>query len=408
MNQNGDFDVVIVEIGGTVGDIESLPFLEAIRQFGLEEGHENTLFTHLTLIPFISNVDELKTKPTQHSVMRLREIGIQPDILLCRSDRTLPNSVKEKISLFCNVRPNAVIEAIDVETIYEIPLIFARQGFDQLVADHFNLDGGAPDLKQWQIIIDRYKKSKREITIAICGKYVKLPDAYKSIIESFVHAGIENDVKVNLKWVNTEKISPGNEIKHLSDVNGILVPGGFGERGIEGKLNTVKYARENKIPFLGICLGLQCAVIEFARNIVGFKDANSVEFDKKTSYPVIDFMEDQKSIKMKGGTMRLGAYDCKIKPKTKTHHAYKVDMISERHRHRYELNNSYRDILQKHGLVISGTSPDNSLVEMVELPDHPWYVSCQFHPELKSRAMRAHPLFREFVAAALRVSSKKS
>ena len=401
VNRDKDLDVVIVEIGGTVGDIESLPFLEAIRQFGLEEGHENTIYAHLTLVPFIANADELKTKPTQHSVMRLREIGIQPDILVCRSDRTLPESVKAKIALFCNVHPEAVIEAVDVETIYEIPLIFARQGIDKLISKHFNISDVSPELSQWEKIIDRFKSHNQEIKIAICGKYVKLPDAYKSIMESFVHAGFENDVRVKLKWVNTEEVTTGNEAKYLSDVSGVLVPGGFGERGIEGKLNTIRYARENKIPFFGICLGLQCAVIEFARNVVGLENANSSEFNPDTKYPVIDIMEGQKSVKQKGGTMRLGAYDCKIIPNTKAQSAYNESMISERHRHRFEVNNDFREILTKNGMIISGTAPDDSLVEMIELPDHPWYVTCQFHPELKSRAMRAHPLFREFVRASL-------
>jgi len=404
VNRDGNFDVVIVEIGGTVGDIESLPFLEAIRQFGLDEGRSNTLYVHLTLVPFISGGDELKTKPTQHSVMRLREIGIQPDMLLCRSDRTLPKSVKDKIALFCNVPSEAVIEAIDVPTIYEVPLLFARQKFDTIVANHFEFVGEEADLKKWKKFIRRFKSISQEITIAICGKYVSLPDAYKSIIESFVHAGIENDVNVKLKWVNTEKIVPGTENDYLRDVSGILVPGGFGERGIEGKLTTVKYARTNNIPFFGICLGLQCAVIEFARNVVGWKDAHSAEFEPSTPYPVIHIMEEQKHVTQKGGTMRLGAYDCKLIKKTRSYKAYKLDLISERHRHRFEVNNEYRDKLEENGMVVSGISPDGSLVEMIELPEHPWFVSCQFHPELKSRATRAHPLFREFVKASLEFS----
>jgi CTP synthase len=404
VNRNGDLDVVIVEIGGTVGDIESLPFLESIRQFGLDEGKANTLYIHLTLVPFISGGDELKTKPTQHSVMRLREIGIQPDMLLCRSDRTLPNSVKDKIALFCNVPSEAVIEAIDVPSIYEVPLLFARQKFDKIIAEHFGFDGKEANLEKWEKLIKRFKSIHKEITIAICGKYVSLPDAYKSIMESFVHAGIENDVKVRLEWVNTEEILPGKERDYLNDVSGILVPGGFGERGIEGKLNTVKYARLNNIPFLGICLGLQCAVIEFARNVVGWGEAHSAEFEPDTPYPVIDIMEEQKHITQKGGTMRLGAYDCKLIKKTKSYKAYKSDLISERHRHRFEVNNEYRDKLEENGMIISGISPDGSLVEMIELPEHPWYVCCQFHPELKSRATRAHPLFREFVKASLEFS----
>lgn len=402
VNKDKALDAVIVEIGGTVGDIESLPFLEAIRQFGLEESKENTLFVHLTLIPFVSGGDELKTKPTQHSVMRLREIGIQPDILLCRSDRHLPKNVKDKIALFCNVRPEAVIEAIDVDMIYEVPLGFAKQNFDRLVVDHFNWELKNPELSTWEQMVNRYKKATQEITIAICGKYVILPDAYKSILESFIHAGIENDVRVKVRFVDTEKVMPGNENEHLKGVSGILVPGGFGERGVEGKLTTIRYSRENEIPFLGICLGLQCAVSEFARNIAGLERANSIEFDPDTPHPVINIMEDQKSITKKGGTMRLGAYPCKVKSGTKAYQAYGDGMISERHRHRYEVNNAYRDRLESLGLVFSGTAPDDSLVEMIELPDHPWFVGCQFHPELKSRAVKAHPLFREFIKAALK------
>jgi len=407
VNHKKDLDVIIVEIGGTVGDIESLPFLEAIRQFGLDEERGNTLYVHLTLVPFISGGDELKTKPTQHSVMRLREIGIQPDFLLCRSDRTLPKAVKDKIALFCNVRPEAVIEAIDVPTIYEVPLIFSRQKFDVLVAEHFGFNGKKANLTTWKRLIQRFKSIDNNMTIAICGKYVALPDAYKSIIESFVHSGIENDVKVNLKWINTEEITKGTEKKHLSDVSGILVPGGFGERGIDGKLLTVKYARENKIPFLGICLGLQCAVIEFAKNVVGWDDAHSAEFEPETTYPVIDIMEDQKKVTQKGGTMRLGAYDCRIRKGTKAHKAYQSEIISERHRHRFEVNNQYIDVLIENGMLVSGLSPNGKLVEMIELENHPWFVGCQFHPELKSRATRAHPLFREFVKASLLFKNTK-
>lgn len=402
VNEKKNFDVVIVEIGGTVGDIESLPFMEAIRQFSIEEGSQNVLFIHLTLVPHIDSANELKTKPTQHSVMRLREIGIQPDMLLCRTDRELPESVKQKLALFCNVKANNVIEARDVSLIYKVPLSYAQEGFDKLVTKHFKLKTKEPDLIQWRKTINRYKRTKDEITIALCGKYVKLPDAYKSIIESFIHAGIENNVYVKLKWINTEKIIEGEEQKHLGDIAGVLVPGGFGERGIEGKLRTIKYARENKIPFFGICLGLQCAVIEFARNIIGWKNANSLEFNRKTSHPVIAFMEDQLKVTHKGGTMRLGSYECKLKKNTKAFNAYKESVIIERHRHRFEVNNKYRSILEENGLVISGISPDNSLVEMIEIKDHPWFVGCQFHPELKSRATRAHPLFREFIKASLK------
>ena len=408
VNQNNELDVAIVEIGGTVGDIESLPFLEAIRQFGLEQGRENVLYVHLTLVPFVSGGDELKTKPTQHSVMRLREIGIQPDILLCRSDRSLPDSVKSKIALFCNVHKESVIEAIDVETIYQVPLLFAEQGFDTLVAQHFGLNGKVAKIDQWRKMVESYKNTRREITIAICGKYVTLPDAYKSIIEAFVHAGIENETKVRLKWVNTEKIIKSNAESFLNDCAGILVPGGFGERGIEGKLNTIEYARTRGIPFFGICLGLQCAVIEFARNVVGWQDANSTEFDEKTSFPVIHIMDEQRQVTEKGASMRLGAYECHVKENSKTFQAYRELKISERHRHRYEVNNEFRQQLEQKGMVISGTSPDNLLVELIELPEHPWFVCCQFHPELKSRATRAHPLFREFVHAALRYDDHRA
>lgn len=404
--ESGNYDVVIVEIGGTVGDIESLPFLEAIRQLGLELGRENTVYVHLTLVPFIAAADEMKTKPTQHSVMRLREIGIQPDFLICRAEQSLPQNLKAKIALFCSVKKEAVIEAVDVKTIYEVPLKFRAQNFAEQIIRQFGFEDKQPKLVEWETIVRRFKQAQNEITIAICGKYVTLPDAYKSITEAFVHAGIENDTHVKLKWVNTEKIEPGTEAEALKDVDGILVPGGFGERGIEGKLYTIKFARENKIPFFGICLGLQCAVIEFSRNVIGFADANSVEFDDQTSHPVIDIMEEQKKITKMGGTMRLGSYPCKLTKGTHSYEAYGSELIEERHRHRFEVNNHYRDLLQEHGMVISGMIPDESLVEMIELPDHPWFVGCQFHPELKSRATRAHPLFRDFVKVSLQQKLK--
>ena len=399
-----DAEIVIVEIGGTVGDIESLPFLEAIRQFRLNHPAEDTLVVHLTLVPYVAGADELKTKPTQHSVMRLREIGLQPDILLCRTDRVLPQNVKDKIALFCNVSPGSVIDALDVDIIYEVPLKYVSEGFDELVLQKLALPANDLDITAWRQKIERYKEVQREINIAICGKYVALPDAYKSIMAAFTHAGMENDVKVNLHWVNTEKIKPGKAEKFLSGMHGILVPGGFGERGIEGKLEAIRYARENKIPFFGICLGLQCAVIEFARNVLHKEKANSTEFDPDTPDPVIHLMETQKSVKDMGGTMRLGSYPCKLKPGTKSAAAYGVDHIDERHRHRYEFNNAYREVMEHNGMRISGVSPDNELVEMIEIENHPWFVGCQFHPELKSRVARAHPLFREFVAAALRKS----
>ncbi len=353
-------------------------------------------------MPFISAADELKTKPTQHSVMRLREIGIQPDFLICRTDRKLPEGLKDKIALFCSVPSNAVIEARDVSTIYEVPMMFEEQNFAELILKHFKMATPNADLENWQNMVSVFKKTQRKATIAICGKYVTLPDAYKSIIESFVHAGIENNARIELKWINTEKITGRKEAHtHLNDVDAILVPGGFGERGIEGKLNTIEYARTGNIPFFGICLGLQCAVIEYARNVVGLKNANSTEFDPDTPYPVIHIMENQLSVVNKGGTMRLGAYDCDLKEGTAAFRAYGMKRISERHRHRFEVNNDYREQLENAGMTISGINPQESLVEMIELPDHPWFVGCQFHPELKSRAVRAHPLFREFVRMAL-------
>ncbi len=393
--------VVIVEVGGTVGDIESLPFLEAIRQFSLEVGPENALTMHLTLVPYIASAGESKTKPTQHSVMRLREIGIQPDFLLCRSDRKLHKSLKEKIALFCNVRTERVIEAIDVSTIYEVPLRFAAQGLDELVVRQLHLNTPPPNLDSLKTKVEKIKKPSRKITIAICGKYVKLKDAYKSIAEAFVHAGVVNDARVNLKWVDSEEVEKEGPEKFFSDVCGILIPGGFGDRGIEGKLAAIRYAREQKIPFFGICLGLQCAVIEFARNVCHLKDANSLEFNPHTPHPVIHIMEDQKTVKEMGGTMRLGAYPCVINKGTRAHRIYGRTLIHERHRHRYEVNNAYRRVLQEKGMVLSGLSPDGNLVEMIELKDHPYFVGCQFHPELKSRIERPHPLFVSFVKAAL-------
>lgn len=399
-------EIVIVEIGGTVGDIESLPFLEAIRQFRLGKDPEDTLVVHLTLVPFVAGANELKTKPTQHSVMRLREIGLQPDMLLCRTDRLLPQGVKDKIGLFCNVSANSVIDALDVKMIYEVPVQYADEGFDQLVLKKLKLPKNELNFSGWRDKVERYIKVEKEVNIAICGKYVSLHDAYKSITEAFIHAGMENDVRINLKWVSTEEIGEQSVEEYLEDVCGILVPGGFGERGIEGKLEAIHFARENMIPFLGICLGLQCAVIEFARNVLGKKDANSTEFNPDTKNPVIHLMETQKSIKRLGGTMRLGSYPCKLYAGTKASQAYGMNEINERHRHRYEFNNSYHKKLAKAGMVFSGLSPDKKLVEMIELKDHPWFVGCQFHPELKSRLAKAHPLFREFVAAAVQFSGK--
>jgi CTP synthase len=394
-------DVVIVEVGGTVGDIESLPFLESIRQLCLETNPENTLTIHLTLVPFIESAGEPKTKPTQHSVMRLREIGIQPDFLLCRTDRHLNKPLKEKIALFCNVHAEHVIEAIDVSTIYEVPLRFAEQQLDDQVIQKLKLDTKAANLKNLYSIVQKIVNPEKKIKIAICGKYVKLKDAYKSIIEAFVHAGVSNNARVILKWVDSEELDSNGPEQYFSDVYGILVPGGFGERGIEGKLKAIQYARENRIPYFGICLGLQCAVIEFARNVCQLKDANSIEFNPETPYPVIHIMESQKNIKDMGGTMRLGAYACILKEKTKAYKAYKNSYISERHRHRYEVNNEYRRILQEKGMILSGLSPDGNLVEMIEIEKHPFFVACQFHPELKSRIVEPHPLFVHFVKASI-------
>lgn len=402
------FDVVITEVGGTVGDIESLPFLEAIRQFTLEVGEHNALIIHLTLVPYIKSSGEIKTKPTQHSVMRLREIGLQPDILLCRTAKPLSSEVREKIGLFCNMRPEEVIDARDVDSIYEVPLMFHRQNLGDLVVRKLKLTCEEPDISKWENFVHKIKNSSYSVDIAICGKYVKLHDAYKSIIESFIHAGVENDTKVNLRWIDSEMLENENDLsKQFESVCGLLVPGGFGERGIEGKIKAIKYARQNRIPFLGICLGLQCAVIEFARSACNLRSANSSEFDSDTEYPVIDLMPDQKHVTDKGGTMRLGAYPCILREGTKVYTAYGTREISERHRHRYELNNNFREILKKSGMIFSGLSPDGRLVEIIELKDHPWFVAVQFHPELKSRVARAHPLFRELVRAALHYKAGK-
>ncbi len=393
-------DVCISEIGGTVGDIESLPFLESIRQMRLDLGRNNTVFVHLTLVPYIEAARELKTKPTQHSVKELREIGIQPDILLCRTRNRLTPEARDKIALFCNVRREAVIEARDVDCVYEVPLVFHEGGLDGLVVAMLRLSSPEPDLSDWIELVERAKNPGGSVRVAIVGKYVHLIDAYKSINEAFVHAGIENDVGVEVEWVDSERVNRSSATELLRDYDGILIPGGFGERGTEGKFEAVRFARENKRPFLGICLGMQCAVIEFARNVCGLEGANSSEFDSTTPYPVIDLIPEQREVLWKGGTMRLGAYPCRLLPGTLAHSVYRTDLISERHRHRYEYNNLFRELMQEKGLVISGVSPDGNLVEIIELKEHPWFLGCQFHPELKSRPGRAHPLFREFVRAA--------
>ena len=372
-------DVVISEIGGTVGDIESLPFLEAIRQLGLEEGTENVLYIHVTLVPYIEITGEVKTKPTQHSVKALREIGIQPNILLCRSQKPINSEIREKIGLFCNVSPLAVIPDIDAETIYEVPILMHEEGFDDMVTQHLKLFCAPPDLSDWRQIVRKIKHPKKSIKIAISGKYVRLKDAYKSIIEAFIHAGVENDTKVELVWVSSEKIKENGAEIYLKGTDGLLVPGGFGERGIEGKIDAIRYVRENKIPFLGICLGMQCSVIEFARSVAGLQKAHSYEFDQDAEHPVIHLMPDQQGVSDMGGTMRLGAYPCMLSPNSKSYEAYGKLEISERHRHRYEFNNTYREKLIEAGLSIAGISPNKRLVEIVELPDHPGSDSGGYH-----------------------------
>jgi len=396
---SGKYDVIITEVGGTVGDIESLPFLEAIRQFTLHVGHRNALNIHVTLVPYIKSAGELKTKPTQHSVKTLLEIGLQPDVLICRSEKHLSRELREKIALFCNVEPEAVIEGQDVRSIYEVPLVFERERLAEIVIEKLNLKCTSPDLRRWTRFVNRIKNPSGRVTIAVCGKYTDLLDAYKSITEAFVHAGAENDVAVEVRWVKAEDIERSGAEQYLGDVAGLLVPGGFGERGVEGKIEAIRYVREHNVPFLGICLGLQCAVIEFARNVCKLKSSNSTEF-KKTKNNVIDLMMDQKGVKIMGGTMRLGAYPCILAKGTKAHKAYRKELIYERHRHRYEVNNRFRKKLTDGGMVLSGLSPDNSLVEIIELENHPWFVAGQFHPELKSRAVNPHPLFRDFVKAA--------
>jgi CTP synthase len=409
---NNDYDVVIVEIGGTIGDIESLPFLEAIRQFRYDVGRENVIYIHLTLIPYIRSAGELKTKPTQHSVKEYREIGIQPDILLCRTDRPLPSDVKKKIAIHCNLDGDAVISARDVETIYEVPIVFHNEGLDYLIGKKLNLSLHELDLTLWKDIVRKLKEPKNEVTIVIVGKYTGLKDSYKSLMEALTHGGIANDARVNLHWVDSEEVDVQGPERYLSEADGILVPGGFGYRGIEGKLKSIRYAREKKIPYFGICLGMQCAVIEFARNVCGLS-ANSTEFDSGTEAPVIylmerwyDFRKERVEVRsegsQKGGTMRLGAYPCVLGNGTNAFRAYGKKEISERHRHRYEFNNAYREILTSHGMKISGLSPDGELVEIIEIEDHPWFLGCQFHPEFKSRPTDPHPLFRAFIEASLR------
>lgn len=408
-----DFDIVIVEIGGTIGDIESLPFLEAIRQFRYDVGRENVIYIHLTLVPYISTAGELKSKPTQHSVKELRAIGIQPDILLCRTDRPLSQSIRKKIALHCNLDIDAVIAARDVESIYEVPVALNEEGIDRLIAKKFSLSSADPDLTTWENVIRKIKAPEDNVVIALVGKYVGLKDSYKSLYEALMHGGIANNVKVDIQWIDAEDIEKSGAEKFLADVDGILIPGGFGERGIEGKIEAVMYARTKKIPFFGICLGMQCAVIEFARNICKMEGANSTEFDKNTPYPVIYLIEEWYDFRNqtvqrrdlnsdKGGTMRLGEYPCILDEDSIAFRAYGVKEIHERHRHRYEFNNKYKELFQKNGLKISGMSPDKQLVEIVEIKDHPWFFGCQFHPEFKSRPLTPHPVFKAFIGAAFR------
>jgi CTP synthase len=395
-------DFVIVEIGGTVGDIEGIPFLEAIRQFRLEFKKENSLFIHLTLIPAVGSAQEPKTKPTQHSVAKLREIGISPDIMLCRTSSDLTKDMKSKISLFCDVEESAVIAARDIDgTIYEVPLNFRKEGLDEIVLEKFVLDKRYSDLSRWEGIVDKLKSAKETLNIAVAGKYTELHDAYKSIYEALVHGGVENEVRLNIVKVKVENVVEENLEENFRGVHGILIPGGFGERGIEGKILTVKHARTGKIPLFGICLGMQCMVVEFARNVLGLKKANSTEFDVETEHPVISLMEEQNGLVNLGGTMRLGAQPALLKKGTNIFNAYGVDRISERHRHRYEFTNRYREAMEEHGLLISATSPDGTLVEAVEYGKGQWGVGVQFHPEFKSRPVRAHELFRDFVRAGL-------
>jgi CTP synthase len=393
-------DIAIVEIGGTVGDIESLPFMEAIRQMRQELGRERTLFMHVTLVPFIAAAQELKTKPTQHSVKELLSIGIQPDILLCRTDRFLSKEIKSKIALFCNVEEEAVITAKDVASIYEVPVVFSHEGVDTLVLRYLHIESKERDLKNWEELVHRVYNPKAEVTIGIVGKYVEYEDSYKSLKEALVHGALAHNLKLNLNWIEAEGLEPGNNDEQLADYDGILVPGGFGKRGIEGMLIAIRYARERKVPYFGICLGMQTACIEFARNVCGLADANSSEFDPATPHRVIYKLRELRGVEELGGTMRLGAWPCKIEPGTLAHRIYGQLEISERHRHRYEFNREYEETLTAGGLRISGSTPDGTYVEMVELPDHPHFIGCQFHPEFKSKPLEPHPLFKTFVGAA--------
>ena len=402
LGENGEFDIVITEIGGTVGDIESLPYVESMRQLLWEEGHENALVVHLTLIPYLSAAGELKTKPTQHSVKQLLELGVQPDVLVCRTERPITAEIRRKLALFCNVQPNAVIEAMDLKTIYEAPLAMLKEKLDKVVLTKLKLSTkNEPNLDQWRDFLFKLEHPKSEVNIALVGKYVELPDAYKSINEAFIHAGASNECKVKVTYVHSEMLTIENAAKKLAGFDGVLVAPGFGHRGIEGKLEAIRYVRENNIPFFGICLGMQCSVIEFARNVCNMPGAFSTEMDANTPYPVIDLMDGQKDLTQKGGTMRLGAYDCKLDKDSKAYKAYGKSLISERHRHRYEFNDTYKKQIEEAGMRITGTNPQTGLAEIVEIPTHPFFVGVQFHPELKSTVANPHPLFVKFVKACM-------
>ncbi len=402
-----DVDIVIVEIGGTVGDIESLPFLEAIRQFRLDVGRENTIYVHLVLVPYIATAGELKTKPTQHSVKELREIGLQPDILLCRTDRFLPPSIKSKISLFSNVPPEAVVTAKDVSTIYEVPLVFKQENLDRTILKYLNLPESEAHLENYETLVQKIKNPKQEVLIGVVGKYVELEDSYKSLYEALYHGGYKTESQVKIEWIEAEKINPENAREMLSHADGILVPGGFGLRGIPGMVHAIQYARETKVPFFGICLGMQCALIEYARNVAGLEDADSTEFNPDTPHKIFIMLRDLKGVINMGGTMRLGAYPCDLTHGSLAERIYENSRISERHRHRYEFNRDYEDRLRDLGMVFSGYSPDQTFVEIIELKDHPWFLGCQFHPEYKSKPVHPHPLFQSFVTAALEHKKQK-
>ncbi|WP_298236855.1 CTP synthase [uncultured Algibacter sp.] len=407
LGKSGDYDIVITEIGGTVGDIESLPYIEAVRQLRWDLGENNGIVIHLTLVPYLSAAGELKTKPTQHSVKTLMESGIQADILVCRTEHHLPDDLKRKLALFCNVKKEAVIESIDASTIYDVPNLMLKEGLDKVVLEKLALKNSKPDIARWNTFLKRHKNPKTEVTIGLIGKYVELQDSYKSILEAFIHAGAENEVKVNVESIHSEYLNADNIAIKLGHLDGILVAPGFGERGIEGKIDAVRYVRENNIPFLGICLGMQMAVIEFSRNILGLTDADSTEMNPHTKNPVIDLMEEQKTITEKGGTMRLGSWDCELLIGSKVRDVYKAESISERHRHRYEFNGNYKEQIENAGMKATGLNPDTGLVEIIEIPEHPWFVGVQYHPEYKSTVASPHPLFVAFVKAALNHKKRK-